>query len=164
MAFALVVSILSGCARASVPAAAPARPAEISTDPLVEAALVRESAALDIRAWRFETAKERLDRVLTRAPNDPIAHLYYGELYRLQAQRVRRLEDSAPLLAQARQSYERAAALDSGYAEPFRQLGLLYYQSKEMEKAKEAFRKYLTLKPDAPDARRVKEYLVELDR
>ena len=28
----------------------------------------------------------------------------------------------------------------------------------------EAFRKYLALRPDAPDARRVEEYVVELDR
>ena len=27
-----------------------------------------------------------------------------------------------------------------------------------------AFRAYLGLKPDAPDARRIKEYLVELER
>jgi len=43
-------------------------------------------------------------------------------------------------------------------------MGFLYYQSKQPEKSKEAFRKYLALKPDAPDARRIKEYLVELDR
>ena len=31
-------------------------------------------------------------------------------------------------------------------------------------RAKEAFQKYLALKPDAPDAPRIKEYLVEIDR
>ncbi len=126
--------------------------------------VVRENAALDIRAGRFGLAKDQLDRVLARAPKDPVTQLYYGDLYRLQAQRAKRLEDKAPLLEQARQAYERAAALDPTYPDPFRQLGFLYYQSKDPEKAKEAFRKYLALKPDAPDARRVKEYLVELDR
>ena len=42
--------------------------------------------------------------------------------------------------------------------------GFLYYQSKDTDKAKEAFRRYLALKADAPDARRIKEYLVELER
>ena len=28
----------------------------------------------------------------------------------------------------------------------------------------EAFKRYLALKPDAPDGKRIKEYLVELDR
>ena len=68
------------------------------------------------------------------------------------------------LLAQAREAYERAALLDPAYPDPFRQLGFLYYQSKENDKAMEAFRKYLALRPDAPDARRVEEYVVELDR
>jgi len=40
----------------------------------------------------------------------------------------------------------------------------LPYQTRETAKAREAFQKYLALKPDAQDARRVKEYLVELDR
>lgn len=48
--------------------------------------------------------------------------------------------------------------------DPFRQLGVLHYQQKETDKARDAFKKYLALKPDAPDARRIKEYLVELDR
>ncbi len=39
-----------------------------------------------------------------------------------------------------------------------------HYQSKENDKAIEAFRKYLALRPDAPDARRIEEYVVELDR
>jgi hypothetical protein len=32
-----------------------------------------------------------------------------------------------------------------------------HYQSKETDKAIEAFRKYLALRPDAPDARRIEE-------
>jgi predicted Zn-dependent protease len=126
--------------------------------------VVRENAALDLRAGRFGLAKDQLDRVLAMAPKDPVTHLYYGDLYRLQAQRAKRAEDKAPLIRQAREEYERSAALDPTYSDPFRQLGFLYYQSKDNDKAKEAFHKYLALKPEAPDARRVKEYLVELDR
>ncbi len=132
--------------------------------PLRTRIVVRENAALDIRAGRFQLAREQLDRVLALAPKDPVTHLYYGDLYRLQAQRAKQVEDKPPLLAQARAEYERAAALDPAYPDPFRQLGFLYYQSKDNDKAEEAFRKYLALKPDAPDARRIKEYLIELDR
>lgn len=126
--------------------------------------VVRENAALDIRAGRFGLAREQLGRVLTLAPEDPVAHLLQGDLYRLEAQRARRVGDEKPLLAEARQAYERAAALDPAYADPFRQLGFLYYQSKENDKATAAFREYLSLRPDAPDARRIKEYVVELGR
>jgi tetratricopeptide (TPR) repeat protein len=157
----LVVSALSGCAGAVIPP--PGRP-QPSAAPLLEPAVAREHAAEDIRAWRFGPAKEELDRVLAVTPNDPVAHLYYGELCRLEAQHAGRPEDRTPLLEQARQAYERAAALDPAYPDPFRQLGFLYYQSGNTEKAKDAFRKYLALKPDAPDARRVTEYLEALDR
>jgi beta-barrel assembly-enhancing protease len=126
--------------------------------------VVRENAALDIRAGRFKLAKAQLDRVLALAPKDPTTHLYYGDLYRLQAQRARNPFDKPLLVTQALQAYEQSAALDSSFPDPFRQMGFLYYQSKQPEKAKEAFRKYLALKPDAPDSRRIKEYLVELDR
>jgi predicted Zn-dependent protease len=125
--------------------------------------VVRENAALDIRAGRFGLAKAQLDRVLSLAPRDPTTHLYFGDLYRLQAQRAN-AADKPLLLGQAREAYERAAQLDATFPDPFRQLGLLYYQSKDPEKAKGAFRTYLGLKPDAPDARRIKEYLVELER
>jgi len=49
-------------------------------------------------------------------------------------------------------------------AEPHRQLGFLYYQQKDNVRAREAFERYLTLKPDASDAGRIKDYLVELAR
>ncbi|PYM51115.1 MAG: hypothetical protein DME14_03735, partial [Candidatus Rokuibacteriota bacterium] len=58
----------------------------------------------------------------------------------------------------------RSADLDPAFPDPFRQLGFLYYQQKDTERAREAFRKYLALKPDAPDAKRIREYLVELER
>ena len=132
--------------------------------PLRMRGVVRENAALDIRAGRFPRARRQLNRVLVLAPEDPVAHLYYGDLHRLEAQRANDVRDQALLLAQAREAYERAALLDPAYPDPFRQLGLLYYQGKENDKAMEAFRKYLALRPDAPDARRIQEYVVELDR
>src|SRR6202171_2328420 len=116
--------------------------------------VVRENAAIDIRAGRFGLAKAQLDRVLALAPKDPTTHLYYGDLYRLQAQRAKNPFDKPMLVAQALQSYEQAAALDATFPDPFRQMGFLYYQSRQNDKAKEAFRKYLVLKPDAADSTR----------
>ena len=40
-----------------------------------------------------------------------------------------------------------------------RQLGLLYYQQGQLERAREAFTRYVEENPDAPDALRVSEYL-----
>ncbi len=98
------------------------------------------------------------------APADPIAFLYYGELHRLQSQRAKSADERAGLARKAVERYERAAELAPMLADPYRQLGLLYYQQKDATRAKAAFERYLELKPDAPDARRVREYLVELSR
>jgi len=126
--------------------------------------IVRENAALDIRAGRFTLAQSQLDRVLALTPGDPVAHLYYGDLHRLQAQRTRTVADKDAQTRLALTRYERAAELDPKYPDPFRQLGLLYHQHKDAARAKAAFEQYLALRPDAPDARQIKGYLVELDR
>lgn len=126
--------------------------------------LVRENAALDIRAGRFSLAQVQLDPVLPLAPGDPVVHLYFGDLHRLRAQWTRDGQDRGFLLAAARAAYERAARLDPTSPAPYRHLGLLYYQSKERDKAVEAFRRYLALAPDAADAPRVREYVAELER
>jgi predicted Zn-dependent protease len=126
--------------------------------------VVRENARLDIQAGRFKLAEDQLNRVLAITPKDPVAHLYYGDLYRLQSQRARDVADKSDKAKKALERYERSAELDPAFPDPFRQLGFLYYQQKDNEKAKDAFKKYLALKPDAADARRIKEYLVELDR
>jgi len=126
--------------------------------------VVRENALLDIRAGRFKLAEAQLDRVAAITPKDPTLHLYYGDLYRLQSQRARAAADKDDFARKALEHYERSADLDPAFPDPFRQLGFLYYQQKDSERAREAFRKYLALKPDAPDAKRIREYLVELER
>ena len=126
-------------------------------------AVVRENARLDTQAGRFALAADQLDRVLAATPRDPVAHLYYGELYRLQSQRAQSPAEAADWARQAIDRYESAARLDPAYGDPFRQLGLLYYQQQEITQARAAFRQYLALEPDASDAERVSEYLAELD-
>jgi len=126
--------------------------------------VVRDNAYEDIRAGRFAVARRQLDRVLAVTPNDPLAHVYYGDLHRLQSQRARDAEQKRQSAALALASYARAVELDPALPEPHRQLGFLYYQQKDGVRAREAFERYLALKPDAADARRIKEYLVELDR
>jgi tetratricopeptide (TPR) repeat protein len=126
--------------------------------------VVRDNAYEDIRAGRFTLAQRQLDRVLAVTPQDPLAYVYYGDLHRLQAQRTRDVAEKAQAAVRALAAYERAAALDPTLAEPYRQLGFLYYEQKQTARAREAFAKYLALKPDAADARRIKEYLTELDR
>ena len=125
--------------------------------------VVRENGELDIRAGRFALAERALDRVLVASPGDAVAHVYHGDFYRLQAQRASNAAEASELARKARASYERAAALDPSSADPHRQLGLLSYQEKDNARAREAFRRYLTLKPDAADAARIQAYVSELE-
>ena len=125
---------------------------------------LRENAALEFRAGRFGPGRRELDRVLALTPTDPVAHLYQGDLLRLEAQRTKRPEDRPALVQQAREAYERALALDPAFPDPLRQLGYLYFQIRDNVRARDAFERYLALRPDGPDAPRVKEYLIELER
>jgi beta-barrel assembly-enhancing protease len=150
--------------RYAAAAAAPTAVRDTEDFQLRMRSLVRENAYEDIRAGRFAVAQGQLDRVLAVTPRDPIAHMYYGDLHRLEAQRARDAAQKAQSEGLALAAYEKAAALDLALPEPHRQLGFLYYQQKQNARARDAFRKYLALKPDASDAKRIKEYLVELDR
>ncbi len=126
--------------------------------------MVRDNAREDVAAGRFGLAQEQLDRVLATTPTDPVAHLYYGDLWRLLSQRAPTANEKRALGTQALASYQRSIALDPAAAAPYRQLGLLYYDEKDVARAAEAFRRYLALRPDAPDAPRIAEYLATLER
>ena len=138
-----------------------AAPSEMFTS--VRAPMLRDNAKLELAAGRFRLAQEQLDRALAAAPKDPRARLLYGNLYRLRAQRARSVADQDELARQAFTSYEECIALDPEMTEVHRQLGLLYYQLHQIARAREAFARYLALRPGAPDAARVREYLGESD-
>lgn len=126
--------------------------------------LVRENAAEDIRLGRFALARQALERVLAATPTDALAHVYYGDLHRLQGQRATSAEARQSQLDQARAHYRRAAAFDPALATPHRQLGLLHYEQRELADARAELERYLALAPDAADAARVADYVRELSR
>ena len=117
--------------------------------------LVRENAILDVEAGRYGTAKAALERVLAVAPTDAKAHFYLGELYRKQRRAPTDVE-------QAVQAYQKAAEHDPSYPDPQRSLGLLYYTTGKKAEARQAFERYLELKPHADDRQPIREYLMEL--
>jgi beta-barrel assembly-enhancing protease len=126
------------------------------------AVVARENARLELRIGRFRQAQEQLERALAISPTDALTQLYLGDLYRLRAQRARGAADRDELARRALTSYERCASLDPDIIDVARQIGLLYYQQGRFEQAREAFRRYVSRSPDAPDAPRVQEYLAAL--
>jgi predicted Zn-dependent protease len=118
-------------------------------------ALVRDNAVLDVEAGRYGTAKAALERVLAVTPTDPKALFYLGELYRQQRKDPTDVEHAIA-------AYQKAAEHDPSYPDPQRSLGLLYYASGKKAEARQAFERYLELKPHADDRQQVREYLLEL--
>jgi beta-barrel assembly-enhancing protease len=117
--------------------------------------LVRDNAILDIEAGRYGTAKAALERVLAVVPTDAKALFYLGELYRKQRKDPADVEHAIT-------AYRKAAEHDPSYPEPQRNLGLLYYTRGKRAEARQAFERYLELKPHADDRQQVREYLLEL--
>jgi predicted Zn-dependent protease len=120
--------------------------------------VVRDNARLDVHAGRFALARRQLDRVLADDPGDATAHLYRGELHRLQAQRAVG-SARAEAVQRAVEHFRRALELGPGSAEPLRQLALLHYQQGDVAGARAAFERYLAIAPNAPDAQRIRRYL-----
>ena len=58
-------------------------------------------------------------------------------------------------------AYLHAAELDPNYADPHRELGLLYRAQSRPEQARAEFEKYLQLNPKAIDAGIIRGYLTE---
>ena len=98
------------------------------------------------------------------SPSDRRAHVYVGDLHRLQAQRAGSADERAAEVAQARTAYERALQGEGARPEAHRQLGLLYFETDDPARARAEFERYLALAPGAPDARRIAEYVAELAR
>ena len=140
------------------PTTQPADPKEFARRTRV---LVRDNAALDLEAGRLGNAEAGIRKVLEMTPNDPVAHFLQGRLFEKRAA-LAKAEEARPLNDQAILKYREAVRLDPRYPDPLRALGILSYRLGDKSAARDAFRRYLDLRPDAPDARQVKDYLLEL--
>lgn len=125
--------------------------------------LVRDDAAENIRIGRLGTAGVELGKVLGLTPNDPVAHFLTGQVAEKRAAEAKDRAGADRFEDEALQAYEEAARLDPRYADPHRAIGVLRYKSADPEGALRAFRLYLELKPDAPDAQQVRDYILELE-
>jgi beta-barrel assembly-enhancing protease len=125
--------------------------------------LVRDDAGQNLEAGRLGTAEAEIKKVLALTPNDPVAHVLYGQLDEKRAAETKDPAEARGLLDGALLKYEEAARLDDHYADPHKAIGLLRYKAGEKDKARDAFRRYLELRPDAPDARQIKDYILEIE-
>jgi predicted Zn-dependent protease len=116
--------------------------------------VVRRNAAEEVTKGQWKPARRDLDRIL-RLIED-------AETLTLRAKVERKLAEGRAGLESAAALLERAVAAGASYAPAHRDLGLVYAELGEREKARAELERYLELAPDSPDAREVKAKLRRL--
>ncbi|MFP3942037.1 MAG: tetratricopeptide repeat protein [Thermoanaerobaculia bacterium] len=126
--------------------------------------VVRHDARANLEAGRLALAEEELQRVLAWMPTDPVAHELTARLRFAQADAAPEGEEARRLEDEGEDALREAVRLDPQRPGPHRELGLLAYRQGDFRTACIEFRHYLDADPDAPDAGRVRDYLLELER
>ncbi len=126
--------------------------------------VIRDDARLNIEAGRLRLAEDQLRRVLALMPEDPEAHLLYGNLQLRRAESEKDPATRRELRDAAKDSFREAIRLDPERPGPHRELGLLAYRTDDPGTACVQFRHYVELDPKAEDAGRIRDYLLELQR
>jgi predicted Zn-dependent protease len=116
--------------------------------------LLLENATLDIDIGRLNTAKTAIEKYIRWRPQNPRAHYLLGEVYRRSGQDEINIQ-------KAMAAYREAVKLDPAYADPHRELGLLYRAQKRIEQARKELTLYVTLNPKAADVPIINGYLQE---
>lgn len=119
--------------------------------------LLLENAVLDLEIGRLKTAQSAIDRHLKLEPINARAHFLLGEVHRRSGRDQVHIE-------QAIAAYREASHLNPVYADPHRELGLLYRAQNRLEEARAEFERYLALSPKAVDSPIIQGYLAELRR
>jgi beta-barrel assembly-enhancing protease len=113
--------------------------------------VVLDSAWMDLRAGRFDAARQGAERYLARRPNDARAHYVLGETLRQQGERS--------VAARAIPHYLKAISVDRSYPEAHKGLGLVHFQLGEKPQARRALETYLSIAPQANDRAYIEEYI-----
>ena len=126
--------------------------------------VVRDDARLNIEMGRLALAETQLDKVRTWMPEDPEAHFLRGRLRLAQAAAEKETQGQSHLRGEAETSFRKAIELDPASPAPRRELGLLLYERQAFRDACAQFRRYTKLAPNADDAERIRDYVLELER
>ena len=108
----------------------------------------------EVKRGQYEESLVLFDRLLGNEPGDAEVLYARGEVYRLRGEK----DD----LARSVDDLARATGAPKPPAEAYRSLGLAEKQRSNVPAAVQAFERYLSLAPEAPDAGMVKAYLSEL--
>jgi predicted Zn-dependent protease len=132
------------------------RPGEAGEQAYRDATLAHRLGWLqdEIRRGQFDESLPLLDRLVRKAPRDPVLLFARGEVYRLRA--------GAPDAARALEDLSGAVAQEGVPTIAFRSLGLVHRQRSDAPAALRAFEAYLARTPEAPDAALIRHYMTEM--
>jgi regulator of sirC expression with transglutaminase-like and TPR domain len=94
-----------------------------------------------------------LQRLLQESSGDGELHYFMGETYR-----IRNADGDTTLALDA---YRSAIGKPKAPPETYRSMGMVYQHEGDAAAARAAFQRYLSAKPDAPDAEMIKVYVKE---
>lgn len=126
--------------------------------------VIRDDARLNIEIGRYQLAEDQLTRVLDALPEDPEGHFLFARLRLAQAEQAVEPSEAESLRQAAREALRETLRLAPGHAPARRELGLLDYAAGRYAAACKAFRAYVERAPEAEDAARIRDYLLELER
>ncbi len=101
---------------------------------------------------RYSDAAEHFEQAVKIDPYNPLFHLNLGAIYFL----MKRNYD-------AEQELKKAAELSPKTVNVWLNLATVYYQRAEFDKAVESLRKYINLYPAAPNIRKVRRTIIQLN-
>jgi predicted Zn-dependent protease len=113
--------------------------------------LSHQNAMANFQNQEFARAKRGLAAALERNPNDANAHYNLG--------RVLWAQGGAKNAEQVLEAYGNALQLDPTLAGAWRDAGLVLYELRDVNRAAQAFERYLQLAPDAPEAPKLRAFL-----
>lgn len=141
------------------------------------------NATLNIKWDRLEHAKDNIQWVLEKDPNNPEAHYLAGEIYRLEAEDKKKVKDELNYkkwselnkpykkteledmwYKKSIEEYNKAIACDPKYANSYKGLALAYKYKDDKENALANLRKYLEVNPAALDKRYVNSLIERLSK
>jgi regulator of sirC expression with transglutaminase-like and TPR domain len=113
--------------------------------------LTQQNAMANYQSQEYGKAQRGLAAALDRNPNDANAHHNMG--------RVLWAQGGARNAEQVLEAYGNAIQLDPTLPGPWRDAGIVFYELRDVNRAAQAFDKYLQLAPDAPEATKIRAFL-----
>jgi Zn-dependent protease with chaperone function len=121
----------------------------------IASVLAMQNAAANFERGNYRAAGRGFSNALDRNPNDAMCHLYRGKALWKQYGRQAALD--------VLQAFDTAAQLDPTLAEPYLNMGIVFFEIQDMQQSALAFRRYLEMRPDAPEGPKIRSLLALLE-